>query len=43
MGSKSQAERYRKDDGAVMGKKTQMAVIGMGKKMKVMGKKTHMK
>ena len=41
MGSRLQAERYRKDDGAVMGKKTQMAVMGMGKKMTVMGKKMH--
>ena len=39
MGSKSQAERYRKDDGAVMGKKTQMTVMGMEKKMTMMGKK----
>ena len=43
MASRSQAERYRKDDGAVMGKKTQMAVIEMGKKMTVMGKKIQMR
>ena len=43
MGSRSQAERYRKDDGAVMGKKVHMVVMGMGKKMIVMGKKTQMR
>ena len=41
MGLRSQVERSRKNDGAVMGKKMQMTVMGMGigKKMTVMGKK----